>query len=468
MDLKKRGVILKSTTEITFWRVAFPTLAMVMVGAFTSPINTFISSGVSRTSLEAIGTAGGLLILFSVLISLLTGGSGIIVGQYIGKKNSQSKIKKAVDSTFFVTVAQSILIIILVVPMAPFLLHAWGIEYQTEQMRIALLYVRILGPMFLVVSLIGYFISITTVYGHPKWSMIIGVSTIFIDATLSSVFVFSMNMGAMGVILGTVISKIVSLIFAAIVYSKYVQYFWKIGFFDWVIIKKIIGISIPIGGEKLNYNIGVFVQGIIIGQLAFYVGMYKYGHNYMLWSRSIFNSIQVLVLFAGVAFSISLEQVVSRRLGEGKIQEANHIVWKAMTYSVLIDVTMCIFVFFIHDYIIDWLTTKENNKEAIKMLKDQLYWPFLILIFLELGRCANLIYIAACRTAGDSKFTALMSVPITWITQILLVWILVKYTHLGFTGVAIGLMLDECIRGVINYVRWKSKRWTSHLQKLHT
>lgn len=460
------GDVTKNIKELTFWRTVLPMLSLVAVNTLMAPINTFIASGVSSSSVESVGTAGTILNLFSVLLSLLTGGSIVVMGQYIGKGFKNDKIKKVVDSTFFVSLMQGIFLVILVVPLATEFLKWWGVQSGTQQMHDGQIYIWILGSTFILISLQGYFTSVTSIYGHPRWSMIIGIGTTLIDAAFSSIFVFAAHMGVMGVIMGTVVARVLGLLVSIWCYSKYVQSIFLIRVFDRESVWKIVKISIPIAGEKINWSAGQFIQGILIGQLAIQVGMVVYDHNYMLWARAIFGSIQSVVVIAGAAFGLAVEQLVSRKLGEGDIEMSKKYVQKAIFWAIIIDVIICVIVFFASNWLIDFLTTKETNKEAVTKLKHELHWSFIVLIALEVGRCANLIYVSACRAAGDAKYTAYMSVPVTWISQILIVWILVQFGHMGWMGVAIGLAIDECGRGLINYLRWKSNKWIEHSHKL--
>lgn len=457
----------KKVQEITLWKVALPSLVMILLSTAASPINTFIASGVNKTSVEAIGTAGSLMMIFGVLLSLLTGGSGIIIAQYIGRKVDDDKLKKATDSTFLVSIFQGLFIVIILMSLNKVLLKSWGLREGTQQFKDGSLYIYSLAPNFIVISVIGYFASVSSIYGYPKWSTASGMIQVFLDIIISYVLVNYTDLGIMGVITGTLVSNFVDLILLTILYSVKVQRFWKIRHFDWKTIKKLISISVPIAGEKINYNIGSFVRGVIIGVVAIKIGLETNGHNYMIWSRSIYLSIQAITLIGSVAMSIAVESVVARKLGNAEFKDAKHIVMKAYIYSLIIDIPLTLLVFFIQGPLIDILTSAEPNKEYVNILKDQLKWAFLLLIALETGRAANLVYIAATRSAGDAKFTSIVSVPVTWIFSILVSWLLAQYAELGWLGIVIGMTLDECVRGAINYWRWKSNKWVKHIDKIH-
>ena len=457
----------KKVKKVTLWKVALPYLAIVIINTFSAPINTFISSGINNTAIEAISSAGSIMMMFGILLSLLSGGSGIIIGQYIGRKTEEKKLKEATDSNFIITLVQAVVVAVIITFLGPILLKTWGLQSGTQQMHDGSFYIYVLGPTMIIVGLQGYYSFTIAAYGHPKWTMFIGIGSILLDVFASSMLVYVAHIGVLGVVLGTLISRVISILISLFLYSKIVQPFWKTTCFSWSAIKQITRISVPIAGEKINYNIGQYIQGIIVGQIAFSIGLYTLGHNLMLQSRGIFMSISAVTLIGSVAMSIGVETVVSRLLGEGDYKKAKKIVFKAYLVALAIDIPMALIVFFVQSPLIDFLTMKETNPKAIEKLKDQLRWSLLFLSLLEIGRASNLIYIAATRSAGDSKFTAIASIPITWFSAILIAFLLSRYAHLGWLGIVIGMTLDECLRGILNYWRWKSNKWKKYIGKIH-
>ena len=80
-------------------------------------------------------------------------------------------------------------------------------------------------------------------------------------------------------------------------------------------------------------------------------------------------------------------------------------------------------------------------------------------IFLEIGRSANLVYGFALKTSGDAIYPMTIGIIFmflcasggTWLFGVKLGWLAV--------GAYVGMALDECIRAVLMYVRWRNGRW---------
>ena len=455
----------KKVKKLTLLSASLPVFITVLIATIAAPINTFIASGVSKTSVEAIGSAGGILMMFGVLISLVAGGFNVVIGQYIGAKGKDIELKKATDTTFFLMAISGIVLVVILLALAKPLLIAFNIQngqmyYEAHQ------YMMFIIPTMFCIVLQQYFLGTLSIYGYPKFSLYIGLSLTGIDMLLSSIFIFILKMGVMGVIYGTVIARCLGLSFSILFYSLKLEKVWKINYWDWKVAKKIIKVSLPIAAEKTNFNATLFIQGIVIGNIAANLGMIKYNHNFMIWSRAIFNSIAAITIIGGLALSIGLERILSRLYGAAEIKIGIKQTYKGYLIALIIDIPIAVIIFFIQSYFIDFLTKAETNKQAIKMLKDTIYASFGWLILLEWGRATNLIFIAATRSAGDVKFTAYAAITFSWIFSVMLGWVLAQYAHLGWEGIVIAMAVDECGRGLINFLRWRYGPWKKYIKKI--
>ena len=80
-------------------------------------------------------------------------------------------------------------------------------------------------------------------------------------------------------------------------------------------------------------------------------------------------------------------------------------------------------------------------------------------IVLEIGRTANLVIIQSMQAAGDIKFPTYLGMGSMWFVSVLFSFLLGKVCGLGLIGVWIAMAMDECLRGIIVYVRWLRGGW---------
>jgi Na+-driven multidrug efflux pump len=82
-----------------------------------------------------------------------------------------------------------------------------------------------------------------------------------------------------------------------------------------------------------------------------------------------------------------------------------------------------------------------------------------VFIFLEIGRAFNMVIIGALRAVGDVKFPVFVGMCTMWGFGLLGGFLLGVVFGLGVVGTVIGTAMDECIRGIIMYFRWRSRKW---------
>ena len=85
---------------------------------------------------------------------------------------------------------------------------------------------------------------------------------------------------------------------------------------------------------------------------------------------------------------------------------------------------------------------------------------------LELGRVFNLVVNRAIKASGDVRYPLLSIMFIQWIIVLPLALFFGDFLGLGVIGIWIALALDEAIRGLNLWLRWRGLRWQRKAKKL--
>ena len=86
---------------------------------------------------------------------------------------------------------------------------------------------------------------------------------------------------------------------------------------------------------------------------------------------------------------------------------------------------------------------------------------FFIDLFVEFGRTFNIVVINGLRGAGDTVYPSVVAVFSMWLVSTLGSFILAVPMGLGLRGIWIAFAADECLRGLLMQLRWKSGKWRS-------
>ena len=76
-----------------------------------------------------------------------------------------------------------------------------------------------------------------------------------------------------------------------------------------------------------------------------------------------------------------------------------------------------------------------------------------------MGRTVNLVIINCLKGAGDVIFPTGAAIFSMWVLSTLLAYILAVNCNLGINGLWIAFACDECFRGILMLMRWKSGKW---------
>ena len=107
---------------------------------------------------------------------------------------------------------------------------------------------------------------------------------------------------------------------------------------------------------------------------------------------------------------------------------------------------------------------------AFEKIKPMYNWTYKVVMFickillivdivLEIGRVSNLVFGFALKTSGDAVYPMVIAVVFaflcaaggTWLFGVKLGWLAV--------GAYVGMALDECVRAVFMYLRWRKGCW---------
>ena len=109
-------------------------------------------------------------------------------------------------------------------------------------------------------------------------------------------------------------------------------------------------------------------------------------------------------------------------------------------------------MYFISPYALRIFT---RNEEILSLGSKVMF----IGIILEFGRATNLVVINSMRAAGDIKFPTYLGMASMWGVSVLFSYILGIKLGLGLVGIWIAMAMDEWIRGIVVFIRWKKGTW---------
>lgn len=450
---KDHFFFVKNPIRYDVLHLAWPILIELVLGSLFGMIDMMMlgwiaDKALSAASVASVGITNQPMFIGLSLAQALNVGGTAMIARYVGAKQPHR-----VDSVLKHVILLNILF--LAIPLSTF-----GLLFTEEIMLFmgAEADTIAAGATYFKVIMIGYLfqsfnMSITAALrgiGETKAPMRINLRVNFLNVIGNAVLIYGLFFfPALGVT-GAGISTAISHFLASILMVRYItkkESPLKIDFkkkftYNKTVIQNLIRVGVPASLESLALRIGVLMFVRIVASL----GTVIYA------SHQIALSILGLSFQPGQAFGIAASSMVGRSLGAQNLKKAELYAKETRRLGSLISTGMAVGFFFLGPQIVGLYTTDpviiENASMALKIIA--LVQPF---------QSSQLILAGALRGAGDTFWPLVATFVGVFGFRVFFAFILVSKLELGLMGAWIAVLVDQLIRWVFVYARFKSNKW---------
>ena len=442
-------------------KLALPVFIELILGVSIGYINQFMFAGIPQAT-NAIGQVNQVTNIFIVSFTVLSSSSLILITQLKGSNNNEG-IKKIYPLTLSINLILGLLVCLVLLLISFFIFNLMNVD--TQIIPLAKLYLYISAPSLIFHSLNQAYSSFLRANKKMVQPTIISFATNISNIIISAIVIWgipdlSIEEKIIGVGFATLISRFISFLASYLFFKINIKE--KISLkelkpFPWNYLKKQLKIGLPTAGETLSYNLSQFVLAIIVNMSCNVLDQNL--RTYIMTFTSI------IYLFANGS-GIAMQVIEGNLLGQDDKEKASKLVSDTGKMARIVSFIMSIIVLAIGFPVfsalmqsaVDNPTTNVNNVDSIYCGLTAVYC-LLINVVLEQGRATNLVYVKGLETAGDIAFPVTSSILTSWILTVGVSALLCLVFNLGIYGAFIGACLDECVRGISFYIRWKRGTW---------
>lgn len=409
--MERTGSIDKKTS---LFMLTWPIFIELVLQILVNNVDQIMISRVSENAVAAIGNVNQIMNVLVITFSVVTMAATILVSQYLGSKR-YNKISEIYSVAVFSNLAFSIVISIFLFLFSDSIFAL--IKLPMELLADAKLYMNIIGGG---IFLQGNFILIYGMFGLPK-------------------------LGIAGVAISSVVSRLIGVIVIIYMFKKKIKGNVSMKYmfpFPKATFRRLMVIGLPAGGESISYNASQMVILTFVNMMGTNIVKVRSYVTILAWFTYMFAS----------AVSQANQIRVGYLMGAGEEEEASKMVLGTLKPAVISSIIIAALLFLFSDSLLGIFT---SNKEVLQLGKLVLF----IDIFLEIGRAFNMVLVRGMQAAGDIKFPIFIGILSMWIIATFLAYIFGIGLGWGIAGFWIAMMLDECIRAVIFYIRWKKGTW---------
>ena len=442
-------------------KLALPVFIELILGVSIGYINQFMFAGIPQAT-NAIGQVNQVTNIFIVSFTVLSSSSLILITQLKGSNNNEG-IKKIYPLTLSINLILGLLVCLVLLLISFFIFNLMNVD--TQIIPLAKLYLYISAPSLIFYSLNQAYSSFLRANKKMAQPTIISFATNISNIIISAIVIWgipdlSIEEKIIGVGFATLISRFISFLASYLFFKINIKE--KISLkelkpFPWNYLKKQLKIGLPTAGETLSYNLSQFVLAIIVNMSCNVLDQNL--RTYIMTFTSI------IYLFANGS-GIAMQVIEGNLLGQDDKEKASKLVSDTGKMARIVSFIMSIIVLAIAFPVfsalmqsaVDNPTINVNNVNSIYCGLTAVYC-LLINVVLEQGRATNLVYVKGLETAGDIAFPVTSSILTSWILTVGVSALLCLVFNLGIYGAFIGACLDECVRGISFYIRWKRGTW---------
>jgi putative MATE family efflux protein len=421
---------------------------------YTIPlVDMYFLSRVSDSAAAAVGAVTPLVFVANAFLQVSAFAGASIAGQRIGANDYQRGNATIGAYSLFVIVL-SLIAIVGVNYGGAVVTRAMNLSDAVEGYAVE--YLSIIGWM---VGFWGFrliYQTILNIYGAPKWNSFSNIIffTVNIFGNMVAVYGFQSipPTGVTGVALASVFAAFCSLLFVAtaVHFKLRIHIPFKASCAQFgVLMMPVLLIAAPAILEPMSFQGYMMVLNWIaagVSDLALKVKIYTY--NTFLFC-----------LMISIALSMATEAIIAQRVGRKEFDLAHLQLKQSLTMSI-IGTTILAGLWLVFNQPILRLFTDDPDIISIG------FWVFLLGFLAEPMRTTNIVIGGALRCTGDAAFTSVSSIAVIWLFSVPLAYVLAVPLHLGIFGLLIAAVVDEGLRALIKYFRWKARKW-QHYGVIH-
>lgn len=398
---------------------------------------------------EAVGAIGGitqLLNIQNVIFSFINMATAILTAQFLGAKDYK-RVKQVISVSLVLNVLLGLI-------LGGIYLFFWEsllqkINLPGELIGIGKYYFQMVGGLCILQGIILSCGAILKSHGRPTETLIINVGVNILNIIGNAFFIFGWLgmpvLGPTGVGISTVISRGIGCVAAFYMMCKYCNFTFKKKYikpFPFKIVKNILSIGLPTAGENLAWNVGQLMIVAMVNTMG----------TTIIASRTYLMLISSFTMTLSIALGQGTAIQVGHLVGAGEIKEVYHKCLKSLKIAFIFAFVTTSLVFLFKKPIMSIFTTNPDILKASLKI-------FPLMILLEMGRVFNIVIINSLHAAGDIKFPMFMGITCVFAVAVLFSYLFGISLGWGLAGIWLANAMDEWIRGLAMYFRWKSKKW---------
>lgn len=429
-----------------------PLIVEQFLGIFVGMADTMMVASAGEAAVSGVSLVDSLNVLLIVLFVALTTGGSVIISQHLGAKSYSDALKSA-QQLLLSTTSLSLLMTAIALLRNYWLLHFIFGNIAPDVMGHARIYFFILAFSYPFLAIYNSCAAIFRAMGNSKISMTASLVMNLLNVCGNALLVFCFHMGASGVAISSLISRMFAAAFLLLMLRRPDQLITLKTYslqFDTGIIRKLLYIGVPSSIETSIFQIGkLLVLSVVAG----------FGTS-ATTANAVSNSLSQFALIPAAAIGTAMITISGQCIGAGAYDLAVSYTKKLLLLSHGILAATNLIMFFACPYLLPlYSLTPETLQTATLLIRVHSIGA--IFLYPESFMLTNTL-----RAAADVKYPMVVSILSMWIWRVGFSYILGIYFHMGVLGVWVAMLSDWLCRSICFGLRFRSGVWKTKNKSL--
>ena len=434
--------------------IAVPVTLQSLLQASFSVIDQVMIGQLGSESIAGIGLGGKFASIYSVVLGAIVAAAGIMIAQYVGKKNSE-EAGRSFRTNLELTIVLAVIFMFASNVFAEDIMSLYTKDNSTLMLSVD--YLKIYSIAFLPMAVSTMMAVILRCVEAAVFPLIASAISVVLNTGLNYFLIFGKlgfpEMGVKGAAIASVASQIISCVVTAIFFVIQLRkHQLKI-----IVSRKItrqsvclyLGILGPILICEFLWSLGENVYSGIYGNIG----------TKALAAMTITGPIQVLMIGALSGLSQAAGIMIGKSLGNAEFDRAYNDAKNLMKYGAFGSIALSLILILLGRYYVSIYNVEQT-------VMDTAYHLLVVFAVVSPIKVQNMILGGGIiRSGGKTKYVMWIDIIGTWIFGVPLGLLSAFVLNLSITYVYFILSMEECIRFIISMLNFKKKYWMSNLHE---
>lgn len=434
------------------YRLAAPIALQNLLTASLTMVGSVMVGQLGDAPIAAVGLAGQIFFLLSVILFGIGSGSAMFTAQLWGNKDITS-VHKVLGLCLAMGLFTAGVFLVLCEFIPARIIGIFTIDQQV--IALGSQYLHIFAWSFLFFSITSGYGAVLRSVGEVKLPMLVTVAALGINIVLSYLFIFGAffipAMGIRGAATAALIARVVECL--ALVFITY----WKkypvaAGFIELVrfnlnFYKRIFAPVFPVILNELMWALAITMYSVVYARIG----------TPSVAAMNIVGTVDNLALVPFFGLSGAIAIICGHKIGAGEKEAAYRDIGRTLGLNIIFTLLICGIVFAVKGPVVSlYKITPDVALYADRALTILALWIFI--------RSQNMtLIIGMLRSGGDTRYSLLLDGVIIWILGVPMAIVGGFLLHLQVYWVYLMVMSEELTKCILAMRRYFSRKWIHDL-----